>query len=89
MVAAGTGPVVGISLWVVAEGRYEAQNFPSFFIATSELAWDWRQNKSNYLDLRATKTQAANGRAWELESSTVFQPEQLQQAVLGQPLDLR
>ena len=31
MVAAGTGPVVGISLWIVAEGRYEPQNYASFF----------------------------------------------------------
>ena len=70
MVAAGTGPVVGISLWVIGEGRYEPQNFPSFVIDTNELVWDWAQNKSNYTELRAQKTAAGNGRIWEIENST-------------------
>jgi hypothetical protein len=70
MVAAGTGPVVGISLWVIGEGRYEPQNFQSFVITADELLWDWTQNKSNYTDLRAAKTAAGNGRIWEIENST-------------------
>jgi hypothetical protein len=69
MVAAGTGANVGISLWVVGEGRYEPQNFGSFFIPTEEIAWDWAQSKSNYIDLRGQKTAAGNGRVWEIESS--------------------
>ncbi len=40
MVAAGTGATVGITLWVVGEGRYEPQNFPWFRIEDSELVWD-------------------------------------------------
>ncbi len=71
MVAAGTGPVVGVSLWIVAEGRYETQNFPSFVIPTDEIAWDWTQSKSNYTEIRAQKTTAGKGRAWEIESSTL------------------
>jgi hypothetical protein len=70
MVAAGTGPVVGITLWVVAEGRYEPQNFPWFRIRDDELAWDWTHDRSDYVELRAQKTEAANGRAWNIESST-------------------
>ena len=81
MVAAGTGPVVGISLWVVAEGRYESQNFPSFTIPTEEIAWDWSQQKSNYTEIRAAKTTASNGRGWEIESSTAVPPSQITQAV--------
>lgn len=69
MVAAGTGALVGITLWVVAEGRYETQNFPQFYIPTSDLAWDWTQNRSNYVDLRKLKTDAGGGRIWELEAS--------------------
>ncbi len=69
MVAAGTGSTVGISLWIVGEGRYEPQNFPSFRIQDSELVYDWATNRSNYAELRAAKTAASNGRAWELESS--------------------
>ncbi|MBS2019834.1 MAG: DUF2330 domain-containing protein [Deltaproteobacteria bacterium] len=72
MVAAGTGPVVGVSLWVVGEGRYQPQNFPSFFITTDELVWDWRQQKSNYTELRAERTAQGAGRAWETESSMLL-----------------
>jgi hypothetical protein len=45
-----------------------------FQIESEELAWDWTQNKSNYIDIRARKNAAAQGRAWELES--VMQLEQ-------------
>jgi len=78
MVAAGTGPIVGIGLWIVAEGRSEPQNFASFAIKTDELVWDWNQNNSNYVDLRTTRTQAANGRAWEIESSIPFSRQSLE-----------
>lgn len=81
MVAAGTGPVVGVSLWVVGEGRYQPQNFPSFYIPTDELAWDWTQQKSNYVELRAQKTAEGAGRAWETESSTLVDRGTLENAV--------
>jgi hypothetical protein len=81
MVAAGTGPVVGVSLWVVGEGRYEPQNFPTFHVPTADLEWDWTTNKSNYTSLRANAATAGKGRAWELESSTLLYPQQLQQGV--------
>ncbi|MDB4935035.1 MAG: hypothetical protein JWP87_2007 [Labilithrix sp.] len=81
MVAAGTGATVGVSLWVISEGRYEPQNFPSFVIPTEEIAWDWVANKSNYTELRAEKTTAANGRGWETESSTILYAQQVEAAV--------
>src|SRR5215472_7752195 len=37
MIAAGTGSTVGITLWVVADGRYEPKNFALFTISPSEL----------------------------------------------------
>lgn len=70
MVTAGTGAVVGITLWVVAEGRYEPQNFPSFHIADSDLVWDWATSSSNFTQLRADKEAALGGKGWEVESST-------------------
>jgi hypothetical protein len=81
MVAAGTGATVGITLWVVGEGRYEPQNFPVFVVGDAELVWDWTQNKSNYVDVRAQKTAAGGGRAWELESSTTRDVPQLQSSI--------
>ena len=89
MVAAGTGSTVGIGLWVVGEGRYETQNFPSFVIPTSDIAWDWSQNKSNYTELRAQKTTAGGGKAWEIRELDPPQPlerrERRQQRLLLQP----
>lgn len=81
MVAAGTGSTVGISLWVVGEGRYETQNFPSFVIPTSDIAWDWSQNKSNYTELRAEKTVTGGGKAWEVESSILLNRSNVENAV--------
>jgi MYXO-CTERM domain-containing protein len=83
MVAAGTGATVGISLWVLAEGRYEAQNFPNFAIKADDLLWDWTQQKSNYTTIRAEKTTASGGRAWETESSTILNQQQIQSTVLN------
>jgi hypothetical protein len=81
MVAAGTGATVGISLWVLGEGRYEPQNFNSFVIATDEIVWDWGQSKSNYADLRTQKQAAGNGRIWEVESSTTLNRTNFEQIV--------
>jgi len=78
MVAAGTGPTVGITLWVVSEGRYEPQNFPFFHIETDEIAWDWTAQKSNYVDVRKSKL---NGRNWEIESSIAASKEQIKQSI--------
>lgn len=81
MVAAGTGPTVGITLWIVGEGRYEPQNFGSFSIKTEELVWDWATQKSNYTELRAQRTTEGGGRAWETESSMIIYRQSLEQIV--------
>jgi hypothetical protein len=69
MVAVGTGPTTGITIWVVADGRWEPQNFPSFTIGDSELAWDWASNSSNYETVRLAKESVFKGRGWQIESS--------------------
>jgi hypothetical protein len=81
MVSAGTGANVGITLWVLAEGRYEPQNFPSFHVDTNDIAWDWTQEKSNYTDLRQAKS--TDGRSWEIESSITITQPQIQSVVYG------
>jgi hypothetical protein len=86
MIAAGTGATVGISLWVIAEGRYQPQNFPFFHIEDAELAWDWTQNKSNYVDLRAQKEQTLGaGKTWEIESSIAISEAQIRGREFGVP----
>jgi MYXO-CTERM domain-containing protein len=69
MVAVGTGATTGITIWVVADGRWEPQNFPTFTIDDSELDWDWTTSSSNYETLRLSKEAALKGRGWQIESS--------------------
>jgi len=69
MAAIGTGNTVGITIWVVSDGRYEPQNFPFFHIDDSSLVWDWSTSLSNYTTLRAQNEAALNGKGWEIESS--------------------
>ena len=80
MVAGGTGANVGIALWMIAEGRYEPQNFPFFRIEDKDLVWDWATSSSNYRQLRADQTQTSGGKAWELESSISFSRNTIQNA---------
>jgi MYXO-CTERM domain-containing protein len=72
MVAGGTGQTVGITLWMVGEGRYEPSNFPFFQIENKDLAWDWTQGASTYKEIRARQTEALGGKGWEVESSIAF-----------------
>jgi hypothetical protein len=69
MVTAGTASSAGVSLWVVGDGRWEAQTFPNFTIQANELVWDWNTSTSNYDALRAQKQNALGGAAWQSESS--------------------
>jgi MYXO-CTERM domain-containing protein len=85
MVAAGTGATVGITLWVVASGRYEPKNFPSFTIAPSSLVWDWSTSSSNYTTLRTQKEQQFGNGAWQIESSLDESPYAVESPVLQDP----
>ena len=82
MVAAGTGATVGISLWIVAEGRYEPQNFPFFTIGADELTWDYATESSNYSSLRKQKETVTGGRGWQVESASPLSRAQLESTVL-------
>jgi hypothetical protein len=87
MVAAGTGATVGITLWVMADGRYEPQNFKTFTIDPSELTWDWSANISNYTTLRADKEAALGNAAWQIESSLELSPYQIENSILDRQAD--
>jgi MYXO-CTERM domain-containing protein len=81
MVAAGTGANVGITLWIVGEGRYEPQNFPFFTIKDDDIAWNWNTNASTYKEVRAQRTKDSNGKAWEIESSLALSQQQIEQGL--------
>lgn len=67
MVAAGTGATTVLTLWVIAEGRYEPQNFPSFEVKQDALSWDFATGSSNYSQLRKDGYEANEGRGWLTE----------------------
>jgi len=85
MVAAGTGSTVGITLWVVASGRYEPKNFSFFTIAPSSLVWDWSTSSSNYTTVRAQKEQQFGNATWQIESSLDLSPYSVENTVLQDP----
>jgi hypothetical protein len=85
MVAAGTGATVGITLWVVSQGRYEPANFPSFVITPSSLIWDWSASSSNFTTLQAQKEKQFGNAAWQIESSIDLSPYSIESSVLRDP----
>jgi MYXO-CTERM domain-containing protein len=83
MAAIGTGPTVGITIWVVGDGRYEPQNFPFFHIEDSSLVWDFSTSSSNYTTLRQQYEQALGGKGWEVESSITLAESLVSNVILS------
>jgi len=73
MVAAGAGANVGITLFTVAEGRYEPKNFPFFRVEDSEIEWRWSDSSSTFREVRSARAATLGGRGWEMESSIPIQ----------------
>lgn len=64
MVAIGTGANVALTLFVISEGRWEAQNFKNTIVPTNLLAWDFQDDSSNYGDLRENALGQNDGATW-------------------------
>ena len=67
MIAAGVGARVGLTLYVISEGRYHPQNFPDAVIDYTQLTWDRAQSRSNYEELSIAAMGQSNGRSWITE----------------------
>jgi len=67
MVAAGVLNRVALELYVFAEGRYEAQNFPNGEIDSSEISYDWSTGTFSYDDLADEILSSNEGRTWLTE----------------------
>jgi len=83
MVAIGTGPVTGITIWIVADGRWQPSNFPTFIVPASQIAWDWSTSSSNYETLRLSQEAQYGGRGWQIESSLELSQYSLEQSVIN------
>lgn len=69
MVAAGVGAKVGLTLWIVGEGRYRLANFPNATVDDARLVWDHLSSRSNLTDLEAEIFASNGGRTWLTESA--------------------
>lgn len=67
MVAAGVGAKVGITLFVIGEGRWHPQNFPDAEIDFGKLVWDTGALRSNYSSLSVEALAAHEGRGFLTE----------------------
>jgi hypothetical protein len=70
MVAAGIGARVGLTLWVIAEGRYQAQNFANGTVEETALRWDAKASKSNLGQLESDILSGNGGRTWLTEAAS-------------------
>ena len=83
MAAIGTGVSVGITIWVVADGRYQPQNFPFYHIEDKDLVWDWSTTSSNYTTLRSQNEATLKGKGWEIESSLTLNQQLISNTILS------
>jgi len=83
MAAIGTGATVGITIWVVSDGRYEPQNFPFFHIDDQDLVWDFATSSSNYTTLRAQHAADSQNKGWEMEASLELNQQLISNVILS------
>jgi len=69
MVAAGTGAVTPITLWVLGEGRYETANFDNFTINPGSVIWNWDTSSSSYTNLKTAAFASNGGSGWLTEAT--------------------
>jgi hypothetical protein len=67
MMQIGAASKLGITLWIIAEGRYRPKNFPEGVIDFEKLIWDTGQSRTNYQELSKAAMESANGRSFITE----------------------
>jgi hypothetical protein len=72
MVTLGAEGALELSLWVIAEQRYAARNYPTVTIDASHLVWDWATASANYAEAFAATIEDHGGRAWVTEYAGVL-----------------
>ena len=70
MVVVGAKGVLDLSLWVIAEQRYEVFNYGTVEVDPARLQWDWETNTSNYNEVFEQTAEESGNRAWIVEHAT-------------------
>jgi MYXO-CTERM domain-containing protein len=81
MVGAGTGVLTPISLWVMAEGRYQAQNFQNMEVNPLQVLFHWDDYTSNYDVLVKNLLASTEGQAWITQHSEPYNKYDLQSRI--------
>lgn len=72
LLAAGTGELTEVTLWIVSDGKYVPANAPVASISEGDLVWDFATDSSNYAAVRKEKLAAENGLAYLVEASRPY-----------------
>lgn len=72
LLAAGTGDLTPVTIFVLGEGRWEPTNAPVVEMKASDLVWDFKTESSNYAAVRASKLAATSGLGWLVEQARPF-----------------
>jgi MYXO-CTERM domain-containing protein len=90
LLAAGTGDLTAVTLWIVSEGKYLPGNAPVLSISEDELVWDFATGSSNYDAVRAQKLAASDGLGYLVEGARQYADfeirDPLQQLVDADPV---
>lgn len=78
LLAAGTGEVTAVTLWIVSEGKYLPANAPVVSITDDDLEWDFAADSSDYDAVRAQKLAAENGLGYLLEAARQYESAEIQ-----------
>jgi hypothetical protein len=71
MVAGGTGDTVGITLFLLGDGRWETQTIPSIDIPMSQVTWDWSLmgGQADYFNVEQAAITAHKGNVFVTETT--------------------
>lgn len=83
MVGAGTGALTPITLWVVAEGRYQTKEptFPNLTLDPAAIVFHWDDYTSNYDVLIKGLFESSNGFGWLTQHSAPYSRYDLQSRI--------
>jgi len=77
MTVVGARGDLTLSLWIIAEQRYQALNYQTIRANEADLSWNWATRQSNYDEAFETWIDRAGGRAWVVEYAAPMESNNL------------